>query len=282
MNQKKIVKVDSQILDSFSKCERLFQISHIQNLRKIDSVFNIERGSLCHDILQTYYREFRTSRNKISSQIKGLEYGRAKITHYDNIDIPRGIEILDTMREYFNFYMNERWIPIDVEQIHKKVIYEDDEIIVLYVGKIDVSVGGESADIPLMPVDHKTYDRWFEPLATENQFTGYATLLSVNWITVNKIGFQKSYTSDKKFRRIKLQYNEAKKEEWIHNTAALVKDLVFSMENDRYPMRRTQCGLYGGCKALPICNIDPRARAGIIEKMYKVTEPWDPEKVEDE
>lgn len=279
---KTIVKVDSQILDSFSRCERLFEISHIQNLRSLSESYSIQRGSLCHDILQTYYREFKNTKNKIASQIKGLEYGRARLTHYSELDIPRGIEILDNMREYFNFYMNERWIPIDVEQIHKKVIYEDEELILLYVGKIDVSVGGESQEIPLMPVDHKTYDRWFDPLATENQFTGYATLLNVNWITVNKIGFQKSYTADKKFRRVKLQYNEAKRTEWIHNTAALVKDLIFAMENNRYPMRRTQCGVFGGCKALPICDIDPRARAGIIDKLFKVHEAWDPEKLESE
>ena len=279
---KTIVKIDSQILDAFSKCERLFEISFIENLRNKDEVFNIDRGSLCHDILQKYYTEFKLSHNKINSQIKSLEFGRAQITHYDAIDVPRGIEILDNMREYFAYYMNERWLPIDVERIHKKVIFEDDEIVILYVGKIDVSVTGESQDIPLMPVDHKTYDRWFDPLSLENQFTGYAVLLDVKYITINKIGFQKSYTPDKKFRRVKLNYTEEKKHEWIHNTAALTKDLVFAMENNRYPMRRTQCGLYGGCKAKPICEIDPRARDGIKEKMYRITEPWNPEKLVDE
>lgn len=282
MTNKTIVKLDSQILDAFSKCERLFEISFIENLRQKDEVFNIERGSLCHDILQKYYIEFKSSHNKINSQIKGLEFGRSQITHYDAIDVPRGIEILDNMREYFAYYMNERWLPIDVEKIHKKVIFEDDELTILYVGKIDVSVTGESQDIPLMPVDHKTYDRWFDPLALENQFTGYAVLLDVKYITINKIGFQKSYPPDKKFRRVKLNYTEEKKYEWIHNTAAITKDLVFAMENNRYPMRRTQCGLYGGCKGLPICDIDPRARDGVKERLYRVTEPWNPEKLVDE
>jgi PD-(D/E)XK nuclease superfamily len=274
---KKILKIDSQILDAFSKCERLFQISFIENLRKKDESYSIDRGSLCHDILQKYYLEYKASRNKIASQIKGIEYGRSRVNHYEAIDVPRGMSILDNMREYFNYYMNERWLPIDVEKIHKKVIYEDDEITVLYVGKIDVSVTGESADIPLMPIDHKTYDRWFEPLATENQFTGYAVLLDVKHITVNKIGFQTTYPPEKKFRRVKLTYTEERKYEWIHNTAAIAKDIVFALENNRFPMRRTQCGLYGGCKGLDICNIDPRARDGIKEKLYKVTEDWNPE-----
>jgi hypothetical protein len=192
------------------------------------------------------------------------------------------MEIVDNMREYFNFYQNEKWLPIDCEQVKKKVIYEDDDIVVFYVAKIDLTVIGED-QIPLMPVDHKTYDRWFDPLALENQFTGYVTMLDVDYITVNKIGFQKSYADspEKKFRRVKLRYTRERKEEWIHNTARICKDIIFAIENDVFPMRRTQCGVYGGCKSLQICDMDPRGRKEIMDKLYKVVEPWNPERVQE-
>ena len=281
MSTKKIIKIDSQILNSFSQCERLFEIGHVLNLRGIGEQYSLERGQLCHDILHKYYDELKASRNKLASRTKALEFGRYKASFYGAIDTPRAMEILDNMGQYFNYYSNERWLPIDTEQIHKKVIYEDDEIAVLYVCKIDVTVTGESADIPLMPVDHKTYDRWFDPLIGDNQFTGYTTILGVDWITINKIGFQKSYGPEKKFRRVKLgPYNEPKKEEWIHNTVRLCKDMIFCLETGTFPMRRSQCGMYGGCKGLPICDSDPRARQGIMDKLYKITEPWNPEKAE--
>jgi hypothetical protein len=278
---KKIIKIDSQLLNAFQQCERLFYNGHILNLRANNESYSLERGQLCHDILHKYYDEYKVSRNRIASQIKGIEYGRAMVTHYGAIDIPHGMEILDNMREYFTYYTNERWLPIDTEQIHKKVIYEDDEIVVLYVAKIDVTVTGESQDIPLMPVDHKTYDRWFDPIELDNQFTGYTTILGTQWITINKIGFQKSYGPEKKFRRVKLgPYNDRKKEEWIHNTARTCKDMIFCLETNTFPMRRTQCGMYGGCRSLPICSADPLARSGIMEKLYHVVEPWNPEKAE--
>jgi len=278
---KKILKIDSQILDSFSKCERDFEHKFVHNLRALESKYAIQRGSLCHDIIEQYYNEYKSSRNKLNARIKSLELGRARINHYDAIDVPRGMSILENMGEYFTYYQNERWLPVETEKIHKKVIYEDDELILLYVCKIDVTVAGEP-EIPLMAVDHKTYDRWFEPLATENQFTGYCTVLGINFLTVNKIGFQSSYPPEKKFRRVKLVYNDEKKQEWIHNTARIAKDMLFCLETNTFPMRRTQCGMYGGCGMLPICSVDPRARAGVIEKMYKVEAPWDPESPKEE
>lgn len=278
---KKIIKIDSQILDAFSRCERLGEISFVRHLRSTDESYAIERGSLCHDIIKKYYDEYKVSRNKINARVKSLEFGRARITTYNAIDVPRGMQILENMGEYFNYYSNEKWLPIDTEKIHKKVIYEDEEIIVFYIAKIDVTVTGET-DIPLMPVDHKTYDRWFDPLSLENQFTGYAVILGVDWLTVNKIGFQSSYPPEKKFRRVKLNYiSQERKDEWVHNTARLAKDMIYCLETGTFPMRRTQCGMYGGCKGLPICSADPRAREGIIDKMFKVDEPWDPENQKD-
>lgn len=274
---KKIFKCDSQILDAFSKCETYMQLGFIENLTPIESSYSIQRGSLVHDIVEHYYKVYKEKRDRSYSMMQALELGRARITHYDAIDIPRGVQILDNMREYFIYYAGEKWIPLETEAIHKKVIFEDDELVLLYVCKVDLTV----MDHPIlkMAVDHKTYDRWFDPLSLENQFTGYATVLDIQHLTVNKIGFQSSYGPDKKFRRVKLTYSETKKQEWIHNTARLVKDMIFCMENDSFPMRRTQCGMYGGCNKLPICDMDPRARPEVIKKLYKVTEPWNPEKL---
>ena len=274
---KKFVKLDSQILTAFSTCERKMEYGFIRHLQLIEAKYALERGSLIHDILECYYKELKESRNRIASVKKALELGRAKINTYNSIDVPRGIEILDNMGQYFSYYMNDKWLPVETEKIHKKLIFEDEELAILYIAKIDVVVMGDD-QFPLMPVDHKGYDRWFDPLSLDNQFTGYANQLDVNCITVNKIGFQKSYTADKKFRRVKLTYTEARRAEWVHNTARLVKDMVFCMETGTFPMRRSQCGMYGGCDMLKICEIDPRAREMVIQKLYRVTEPWDPEK----
>lgn len=276
MGNKKIVKIDSQILNAFSKCERDFELSFIRNLMPLSYSYSIQRGSLVHDIIMKYYEEYKASRNRLASSVKAVEFGRANITKYESIDVPRGMEILENMKEYFVYYQGEKWLPVDIEKIHKKVIYEDEEIVILYVAKIDATVIGED-QIPLLPVDHKSYDRWFDPLALENQFTGYCHVLDVDYLTVNKIGFQKTYPPEKKFRRVKLNISKFKREEWVHNTARIVKDMIFAMENNVFTMRRTQCGMYGGCSKLPICEVDPRAREGIIEKLYKATKPWNPE-----
>lgn len=279
MSEQKIVKVDSQILDAFSTCEFKMHNGFIKNMRPIESSYSIQRGSLVHDIIEYYYKTLMVKRERLYAMTQALEYGRSRVSHYDAIDIPRGVGILDNMREYFTFYAGERWIPLATEKIHKKVIFEDDELKLLYVCKVDLEV----MDHPIMrmAVDHKTYDRWFEPLVTENQFTGYCTVLGIDHLTVNKIGFQGSYTAEKKFRRIKLTYSEARKHEWIHNTARLVKDMIFCIETNTFPMRRTSCGMYGGCDYLPYCGLDPRARDIAIPKLYKIGEAWNPEDIKD-
>lgn len=274
---KKIVKIDSQILDAFSTCETKMENGFIKNLRPIESSFSIERGSLVHDIIEKYYQVYKENRNRLNSMTEAIELGRARINHYSALDIPRGIQILDNMREYFTYYSGEKWIPLEIEKIKKKVIFEDDELTLLYVTKIDLTV----MDHPIlkMAVDHKTYDRWFEPLSLENQFTGYCVIEDIDHLVVDKIGFQSSYAADKKFRRVKLTYSQAKKEEWIHNTARLVKDMIFCIETGTFPMRRTSCGMYGGCTYLPACSLDPRARSLAIEKLFKVGKPWNPEDI---
>lgn len=279
MSDQKIVKIDSQILDAFSTCEFKMENGFLKNLRSLESSYSIQRGSLVHDIIEFYYKTYMEKRERLYSMTQAVEYGRSQIGHYDAIDIPRGIQILDNMREYFIYYAGEKWIPLATEKIHKKVIFEDDELKLLYVGKVDLEV----MDHPIMrkAVDHKTYDRWFEPLPTENQFTGYATILDIDHVCVNKIGFQSSYSADKKFRRINLTYSAAKKHEWIHNTARLVKDMLFCLESNTFPMRRTSCGMYGGCDYLPLCSLDPRARDVAIPKLYRIGEVWNPENIKD-
>jgi hypothetical protein len=277
---KKYFKLDSQILDAFSRCERAMKHGFIDNLTPMGTVFSIQRGSLVHDMLKLYYETYKKLHDRTKASIDAIDFGRSRINHYDAIDIPRGMEILESMREYFNYYSNERWIPVDIERIHKKLIYEDDEVAILYIAKMDLTVGGEP-EIPIMPVDHKTYDRWFDPLALENQFTGYAHVIDADYLVVNKIGFQKSYPPDKKHRRIKLSYSQGKREEWVHNTVRLVKDMIFCIENDSFPMRRTQCGMYGGCRFKPICEVDYRARLGVIQKLYKEIPAWNPESLEE-
>jgi hypothetical protein len=280
MGQKKFVKVDSQILNSWSKCETEFKYMFVRNLRPMDQAYQLERGQLIHNIHEKYYQEYKASKNRASAAIMAVEYGRSRISLYDSIDVARGIAILDNMREYFNYYSGDKYIPVDVEKIHKKVIFEDDDIAILYVGKIDATLLGDD-QFPLVVMDHKGYDRWFDPLGTDNQFSGYAHLVDVRCVIVNKIGFQSSYAADKKFRRVKLVYTPDKLQEWVHNTARLIKDMVFFLEEGVFPMRRSQCGMYGGCNFLKICELDPRARDMMIDKFYKTTEPWDPEKVKE-
>src|SRR6185295_1108518 len=46
--------------------------------------------------------------------------------------------VLETCQQYVDFYQNDHWIPLFVETVKGEVLYEDDEIRILWKAKLDL------------------------------------------------------------------------------------------------------------------------------------------------
>jgi hypothetical protein len=191
--------MDSQILTTLQGCARLtdFRFNmHLVSAEGKPSFFAM--GSVVHKFLEVYY----------GSQINGISKqdsnGFAHIAAIEEIQSngnlsPEEIElILKTCEEYLDYYKNDYWIPLEVETVHGEVLYEDDEIRILYKAKLDYLVDTLQG---IYAVDHKTMKQRRETLSLNNQFMGQCVLTKNRGMFVNKIGFQKTLKPSEKFTR---------------------------------------------------------------------------------
>jgi hypothetical protein len=175
--------------------------------------------------------------------------------------------------EYCKYYQHDGWHPLAVEEVGSKVLYEDEDLKIIYNFKIDLIA--EKGTI-LAPWDHKTASQRKEPTSVSNQFIGYCYGLGVDYIVVNKIGFQKTLPPKERFQRFTLQITPQRIDEWVVNSIYWAKQYLACTEADYWPMNLTSCDKYSGCIYLrQICEVAPENRLYNLERDFKIGDEWD-------
>jgi hypothetical protein len=247
-----------------------------------------DKGGLLHDMLQShygllaeYYKTHNTigppAYNKVIEQSTSI--GEKSLMSRD-LSTDDGLRVIESYQEYADYRRGETWIPLFVEQTATKEIYKDDNVRILWAGIIDLIYKTDWDSDTISITDHKSESRASDPIASTNQFRGYAWMFDVRNIVVNKIGFQKSLKPSEKFRRYTMHYPKPIIDEWRINTIksalSLYNDLqnLEEMQNKR---RINSClGKYGKpCGLLGICETEPALREWKIQSNYIVGEPWD-------
>jgi hypothetical protein len=291
-----IISLDSQMLSSFQSCAQKFNYQFVQNLRTDEKAEALEKGDLMHKLLEVAYpmrmnKDYTTRDNFIELQQAGF-----KIPENPNHQVIRNFadlvadyyaikmslpeenvrEIIHHFNEYWDYYEHDKWNPLAVEQVGSKILYEDDDVKIVYNFKIDMVA--ELGNI-IAPWDHKTSKRRQEPNSMSNQFIGYCYGLSLNNIVINTIGFQKTLKPKERFNRFILTIDDDRIAEWRVNTIKEVLDMRAAMKENDYRKRFTSCNNFSsGCAYLPICESSPGGRLYKIERDYKVEDVWDPAK----
>ena len=281
---KRIVALDSQKLDAIQACMFMYKLrfgseldSGIQPLVTPDY---FERGGLLHLMLEPYYKlkshrgrwvqNRKTHRDIVNTCI---HIGRFKAVKMQ-LDIAEVENVVETFLLYTDFWENDGWDNIlAVEKSGSKIIYDSEDLLILYEFKIDLILQLSNC---VMPIDHKSAKSRRDPNQLANQFKGYCKALGVNSIMINEIGFQKTLKPQDKFRRHTLSFSQPVLDEWVNNTVWWVRSAIQQIEENNYPQNFTSCDKYSGCIFKPVCIADPEIRDYKIKSLFGVKEQaWD-------
>lgn len=285
------VSIDATILNTIQMCARKMQYNFVDLITLPEKAEPLERGDLLHKMLEFYYGykgECLEPNSEVTHFVRDMRLPEKKLSHDEVVQAAEILgnyfatkmslpseevaSVIYQFKEYTKFYEHDDWRPLAVEGVASKVLYQDDEVQYVYNGKIDLIA--EHGNIT-MPWDHKHSQRRQTPSSLSNQFRGYAWLLEMEYVLVNKIGFQKTLKPSERFTRDILTYSKAQLEEWRENTIWWCGFLDQCLQSKHFPMNLTSCDKYAGCIFQNLCERDPEAREWIMQRDYKPQPQWD-------
>ena len=251
--------------------------------------FNIESGAWQEVFNEAFTsgilaKSDRTKRDIIDFCLRAGQVMASKM----QIDTETSDNVMFQFNAYCEFYSNDPWTTLAVEEVGSKILFENESLKIIYSGKIDRLV--QQGNI-IAPMDHKSSERRGDVSSMSNQFIGYCFLLNVNHIIIDKIGFQKTLKPAERFQRFILHIDQGRIDEWQANSVnTLLIHLMTSVgsESDAleyYKMLRlkmmapmmnlTSCDKYSGCIYRNVCESSPEGRSWIKERDFIVREKWD-------
>lgn len=316
------IAIDATLLTAIMSCPRYTDLRFNNNLIQIGGKSNsLEVGSLVHIFLENYYgsiikgldksKAYGYAMSSAELYIRGCPYCtnfistdelikplcNHKVNEYEGMkNTPKEIDktdksqkskigwqwALDTCDQYIKFYANDFWIPLFVEEVKGKVLYEDEDIRILWKAKLDLGVDTNNG---IYPVDHKTMKQNRDQLTLNNQFTGQCHIMGTRSVIVNKIGFQSTLEPKEKFLREMVSYSVPRLLEWQREILPYyAKLLIMYSENGYFPPQYDHCeGKYGKCNFHKVCEADPLMREELLKQQFVASEPWNPtnETIED-
>ena len=317
----KIIEVDSQILNSIQNCQLKHELQFEENLAPETKAAPLEKGDLLHKMMELYdglmgkdivnfqadtwnllhkaeidgtfpgLQDFLASwateknkRNIINFCLRAGQFFASKM----QIDTETSDNVMFQFNAYCEFYTNDPWETLAVEEVGSRVLFENAILKIIYSGKIDRLV--QQGNI-IAPMDHKSSERRGSVSSMSNQFIGYCFLLQCNHIIIDKIGFQKTLKPAERFQRFILQIDQGRIDEWAENSInTLLVHLMTTVEDSteaemyfqilrarlKSPlMNLTSCDKYSGCIYMNVCESSPEGRSWIKERDFIVREKWD-------
>lgn len=274
---KKNIIMDSQILSSLMACPRLtdFRFNHDFQSNRGKSK-SLEMGSIVHTGLEFYYQNIINGISRPDSENFGLT---AALDYSNSEECNTATEderswAIKTIEEYFLYYKNDSWTPLEVEIVKGEIIYEDDEVRIMWKAKLDLLVDTNQG---IYPVDHKTMSQRRDTTNLNNQFTGQCILANTRLMFVNKIGFQKTLKPSERFTRAPINYSYDRLLEWQSITVPYyAKLLLMYQESGFWPPNLTHCeNKYGFCTFKEVCESDRNMREQVLGQNFIVGRKWD-------
>ena len=289
---------DATLLSSLMSCARLTNFRHNLNYVAKDGKSNsLECGSLCHVILEHYNKgllagkarkdaindgfvaglEYRTGYKPANKFVLDVTEKGMQNTPDENEKKPDRIGynyVIKTMEEFFDYYKNDSHSVVAVEEVRSKLIYEDDEMRVLWKAKFDLIFDTTQF---IMSKDYKTMKQRRDTLSMSNQFMGHCFILGTRNVMVDKIGFQTTLKPEEKFTKAIISYSADRLAEWVNDVIPYYARMYIAYsEAASWPANFTHCeNKYGICPMLRVCESDRSLRDDELKMNFMVGPTWE-------
>lgn len=311
MNQKNVI-LDATLLSSLMSCARFTDLRFNHTFQPVGGKSNsLECGSMVHVVLEVFYKSLIAGSNRQDAINDGLAAGVKYVELGDNArvalvdkhyivepiseQISTGLQntpeesdkyrlgwkyVISTCEQYFDFYKNDSWIPIEVEYVKKVILYEDDDLRILWKSKLDLTVDTNNG---IYPVDHKTMKQRRESSSLNNQFMGQCITTKTRGVIIDKIGFQSSLKPADKFTRVMVSYSLDRLTEWSQVIVPYYANLLIMYQESGYwPPNFTHCeNKYGMCPFVGVCSSDTGMREEELRIGFELGRKWDVNNVDE-
>lgn len=293
---------DATSISNFETCPRKYYLSQIRGLSTHEKSFHLTFGGHYATALETFHKKVAEGMSFDDAQVfvihqtlfdtwEGREFDEEG---NENPEAGKPWESGDTKKNRDNLIRTIIWY---LEQ-HKNdsmptVILPDGRAAVeysftvelsseiVYCGHIDRLVeysGGKYVQ------DQKTTGgalaaNYFNNFTPDIQMSGYTYAgkiifdLPISGVVIDAAQIAVGFT---RFARGFVHRSPASLEEWREMSLATIADAKRANETGLYPMRRTSCGMYGGCEFRQYCSTLPSLRPNYIAGNLKRRPRWDP------
>lgn len=264
----KIVAADSQILSSFSRCPRRCKFAFVERLTPKEESKSLVMGKAVHSALESYYRNAIAGMSYAERVDKAID---AVGDYTDKLSTDDMQTVLQTLAEYFRFRKSDAIIPLEVESVFSKILYEGEEYKILLEGRIDLiaNISGN-----LFVLDHKTTSRNSEVVDLNPQFMIYSWATELP-VIVNRIGFQKSLKPEEKFKRFPIRFEKRAIEDFLNYATETLYHYALCLDGREFMPNFASCeSKYGVCSYINICRY-PSLEEETRKHEFVIAEPWD-------
>jgi hypothetical protein len=183
--------------------------------------------------------------------------------------------VLETCQQYLDHYRNDHWVPLETEIVKGQILYEDDEVRILWKAKLDIVMDNNQG---VYPVDTKTMKQRRDTVSLNNQFIGQCLVMGTRNVFINKVGFQTTLKPEEKFERVPVSYSAPRLMEWQSEILPYYgKLLLMYAETGYWPPNFTNCeSKFGKCSFFGICESQPDMREEELKLHFMIGKEWNP------
>lgn len=236
--------------DKIQTCPRKFYFNHVLNKSMIEKPSYFVEGEFLHFIFEHYYKMKKSGEVDLGLLIELARQQALKTS----LTIENSEAIIALFREYREYYQNETWQVLGVEEPFAKILYEDEkfDLRIIVQGKIDLRVQHQGLEVL---VDHKKVSQNRTPVERNNQILTYCFATGARDFIINQVGTQKTLPPNKKFLRPYFNIFDHQLEEWLESTIYSAFEIVKCYERNYFPARLTGCNYQGHkCEFYDICQ----------------------------